>query len=527
MNSNSSNYKDSYQKIKDKFEKIEQHGSLDLNRDNDYLNEIFSKNSFLDLDLFWNYSLYYYFSGNSIEYMYFRKQAILTFIKCIKKIIKELKNKKELPLYEKIRVIYSSFTLLFMKKNSFLYSYEITNMNIRYLITEKAEKNSIIERFNNFYNSFTDSISEDSAVFPYLLNIDGGSGFYNEEEVYTFDLKNVDMIKSHLKQVFPKIIILCYLENGEVALTESEFGGIIINEYYLSKVKNLDYNSSKLNQITEEEKDDIAMNFFLDNIHEASGIKNLPFLMKKIIHLKKYLSSHNNINKGDSGHYLELCYGKYKNELIIDILRNMKNKGKLIKYPKLFTDDIETLNEYVSLRKQIEENNMSLEFKYEAPINDDIKQMKIELEKIKILDNKNEIIIEPKSNINETSQNDFLKRGKRNRDKEDIDNNIDKDDNVQNKKKYATNYLKSNIIDEKEKIKKDNTFDKKDQKDEIDYSNLEEVLKIAEKRVVEKFNIKLGPGLKGTLKDIKANLNPKDPIYHDINILLYHSNIKF
>ena len=194
--------------------------------------------------------------------MYFRKQVILTFIKCIKKIIKELKNKKELPLYEKIRVIYSSFTLLFMKKNSFLYSYEITNMNIRYLITEKAEKNSIIERFNNFYNSFTDSISEDSAVFPYLLNIEGGSGFYKMEEVYTFDLKNVDMIKSHLKQVFPKIIILCYLENGEVALTESEFGGIIINEYYLTKVRNLDYNSSKLNQITEEEKDDIAMNFF-------------------------------------------------------------------------------------------------------------------------------------------------------------------------------------------------------------------------------------------------------------------------
>lgn len=95
------------------------------------------------------------------------------------------------------------------------------------------------------------------------------------------------------------------------------------------------------------------------------------------------------------------------------------------------------------------------------------------------------------------------------------------------KKKYVTNYLKPNINDEKEEIKRDNNFDKKDQKDEIDYSNLEEVLKIAEKRVVEKFNIKLGPGLKGTLKDIKTNLNPKDPIYQDINILLYHSNIKF
>ena len=288
-------------------------------------------------------------------------------------------KKKELQLYEIIRVIYSLFKLLLIQKNSSMNCFEITNLNIRYLITEKAEKNSIIERFNNFYNSFTDSISEDSAVFPYLLNIDGGSGFYNEEEVYTFDLKNVDMIKSHLKQVFPKIIILCYLENGEVALTESEFGGIIINEYYLTKVRNLDYNSSKLNQITEEEKDDIAMNFFLDNIHEASGHKkfalsdeknNSPKKIfnkdNKLITLKyrsdfdpndnesEYiLSSHNNINKGDSGHYLELCYGKYKNELIIVILRNMKNKGKLIKYPKLLTDDIEKLNEYVSLRNKL------------------------------------------------------------------------------------------------------------------------------------------------------------------------------
>ena len=116
LKASSSNYKDVYQNIKDKFKKIEQHGALDLNRDNDYLNTIFSKNSFLDLDLFWNYSLFYFFSGNSIEYMFFHQQVILTLIQNIKRIIKELKKNNELPLYEKIRVIYSSFTLLFMKK---------------------------------------------------------------------------------------------------------------------------------------------------------------------------------------------------------------------------------------------------------------------------------------------------------------------------------------------------------------------------------------------------------------------------
>ena len=99
-----------------------------------------------------------------------------------------------------------------------------------------------MDRCYNFYNLFIDSITEESAIFPYLLNIDSGCGYYNHDMVYFFDLKTIEMIKSHLRQVFPKIIILCFIENGDVALTESEFGGIIINEFYLTKLKNIDYN---------------------------------------------------------------------------------------------------------------------------------------------------------------------------------------------------------------------------------------------------------------------------------------------
>ena len=66
---------------------------------------------------------------------------------------------------------------------------------------------------------------------------------------------------------------------------------------------------------------------------------------------------------GDSGHYLELCYGKYNNSLIIELLRNMKNKGKLIRYPELFTNDGKKLYEYVSLREQIKENNINITVK--------------------------------------------------------------------------------------------------------------------------------------------------------------------
>ena len=95
------------------------------------------------------------------------------------------------------------------------------------------------------------------------------------------------------------------------------------------------------------------------------------------------LKSKRNPKKGDSGHFLDLYYGKYENALIIETLRKMKNKGKLINYPELFTDNGKKLNEYVSLRKQIEENNIIIDFKYEISIDDEIKQMKNELRKSK------------------------------------------------------------------------------------------------------------------------------------------------
>ena len=62
----------------------------------------------------------------------------------------------------------------------------------------------------------------------------------------------------------------------------------------------------------------------------------------------------------------------------------------MIRYPELFTDDVTTLNEYVSLRKQIQENNIKLELKHENSIEEDIKQMKEELNKLEIKNNKNE-----------------------------------------------------------------------------------------------------------------------------------------
>ena len=86
----------------------------------------------------------------------------------------------------------------------------------------------------------------------------------------------------------------------------------------------------------------------------------------------------------------------------------MKNKGKLIRYPELFTNDVKKLYEYVSLREQIKENNINITFKNDTSVYDDIQQMKKELEKIKNQNNKSENKTESIS----TLSNDYLSKGK-------------------------------------------------------------------------------------------------------------------
>lgn len=394
----------------------------------------------------------------------------------------------------------------------------------------------------NLYNIISQNTQENDIFFNQISILDLEN---NKENVYTFDLKNLNMIKSHLKGVFPKIILLCYIEDGEVALNESYFGGIIINEFYITKIKNIDYNSSTLTQITEEQKNDIAMNLFLDLIHEAPGHKkyalseesnNSPKKIfnknKKLItlrHKNDYDPNDNNSeyiltsynNRGDSGHYLELCYGKYKNELVIDILRKMENKGKLIKYPELFTDDGKKLYEYVSLRKQIEENNIEFNFNPELSFEDDILLMKKELEKI----NNNKKVDNFEK---ENKQNNFLNKGKRIRDEKNIeDDNDGNDKNKKKKKKCEPNYLKSNSNTEKKENNQDEDETEKKLSDENAILDKEERLEIARIKIKQRFKLDLGPRLKYDLKKIIRELDPNDPDFKYVSLLLSNCYIKY
>ncbi len=295
-----------------------------------------------------------------------------------------------------------------------------------------------------------------------------------------------------------------------------------MNEYYLTNLKNIDYSTSNILTITEEEKDDISMNFFLESMHEASGHKkfalseeenNSPIKIfnkkNEMVTLKyKYDYDPNDTKSefilssrkrsGDSGHYLELCYGKYNNSLIIELLRNMKNKGKLIRYPELFTNDGKKLYEYVSLREQIKENNINITFKNDTSVYDDIQQMKTELEKIKNQNNKSENKTEPIS----TLSNDYLSKGKRKRDNDDVDEKEDdKDSNNDNKEIQLQGDLE-------------------------DYSR-EKRVEEAKKRVLKFFNLQWSPRIKFELKKKMKEVGVNHPLFGDLSLLLSDCYFKY
>ena len=343
--SDENNYQTIHQNIVDKFKIIKNHPPLDLNTGNNNLNEIFNKNEFLDLELFWDYYLCkFFFDTNNIQHFYYKRNIILNIIEKIKELKNQLNQIKELPLYEKVRTVYSLLNNFLKPEEDFLKLNEIEKLNLRFFLTNKKEVNSILDRSYKFYQNFITNISEDRAIFPYLLKAYNGCGYHDRKEVCNIDLKNLDMIKNYLRQVYPQVIVFCHIENDDIIL-KSEHGILIINEFYLTKIQNLDYNSSTLPQITEEQKDDIAVNIFLEIIKHKFLNKKNDIMILTHNNEDEYILTNMNTEKGDFGYYPDLCYGKYTIRIIIYILRNMENKGKIIRNPRLFTDDLKILNE--------------------------------------------------------------------------------------------------------------------------------------------------------------------------------------
>ena len=148
-----------------------------------YLEEIFSQNSWVDLDIY-----YHILVLNMIFYSKEKKlhdqSLIKKFLQLTKEFNAKLKENNELKIYQKIQLLINIFDILkYLKEEK-----EIESLNIRFFFSE-AKENSILFKVKKFYKELIPKITEESCVFYNLLCLNSGEGYHNHNPIYCFDMK--------------------------------------------------------------------------------------------------------------------------------------------------------------------------------------------------------------------------------------------------------------------------------------------------------------------------------------------------
>ena len=490
-----------------------------------YLEEIFSQNSWVDLDIY-----YHILVLNMIFYSKEKKlhdqSLIKKFLQLTKEFNAKLKENNELKIYQKIQLLINIFGILkYLKEEK-----EIESLNIRFFFSE-AKENSILFKVKKFYKELIPKISEESCVFYNLLCLNSGEGYHNHNPIYCFDMQNAQMVKEHLEDLFPETLVFYNLNHRTLAFNNSFGGGIAINEYKvvyeIFKVQNIDYIEPCLLDIA----DDIAMNIVLALFHEYCGHKkyhsSFPNTNEIVYSPKKYINKANEVielkpfqkanlkekncdyvltsntnKKGDSGHFFELSFGKIHGKSFIPYLLKFNDNGKLLKRADLFYAEAgETLRKYVELKQTCKSKKMALNYDKNMSIKDEIKDM----------DDK------AKSKVY-----------KRSREEEDNDDLEEKGEitsfSIYGKKPKMQKDLKLQSLNSENSMSEDNDDESKNESDEKDSEDSEcsnssfKEFEAFEKRVAKKFNFTLDETI---AKQIHAKFNDPDVTPQDQSDFLY------
>ena len=154
-------------------------------------------------------------------------------------------------------------------------------------------------------------------------------------------MTNLETIKDHLKKLRPKCLFFFSYENKKIASTQKSCPCVTINRYNILEEKEI--KETIFDKAVKENEDSAnkrAIDLFILFFHESLGHqkfiynKNINNISPKkilnesndLIELervckykeddKEYILGGNCINRGGSGSYLELAYGKYKKYLI-------------------------------------------------------------------------------------------------------------------------------------------------------------------------------------------------------------------
>ena len=400
---NSQTFYMSINNLKNKYINIFKMKFLEFNKDSDYITNLYKENKLNDINPFF---IYYFIALILNNAKIFNNETLIKAIfKRTKKEMETIDSNKNITLDEKIKILPTLFLIL----KDIETVDDLNALNIKYIVISERKDNSIMDKVCKFYDYFIDGLSEDSKIFFNILELISGTGYYHRKKVFTFDLSNIDMVKKYLKSLFPKTLTIYNrfnTKNGGRSFYTELPGHIALNEIILASQKyyKLDYNSNNTN-IPENDSNKIAMNIVL-YIFQELGHKKFSSPKKivrnnRLIKLKyeneikkndkncEYILA-KGAKKGDSGHYLELCFNKFNNKNIFKLLISLEDKGKLIKRPDLFVDKLETLENYVVLKTIVSEENIQFQFSDEVSIEDEISQMKKKIDIKKYLKEKNE-----------------------------------------------------------------------------------------------------------------------------------------
>ena len=485
-----------------------------------YLEEIFSKNSWVNLDIYyhilvWNMIFY------SKEEKLCNKSLIKKFLQLTKKFNDQLKVNDSLLIYQKIQILINIFSIFKLLKNE----EEIESLNIRFFSFSEAKEKSIFFKVKQFYNELIPKITEESCVFHNLLCLNSGEGYHNHYPIYCFDMQNAYMIQEHLKELFPETLIFYNLNHRTLAFNNFFGGGIAINEYKVVyekfKLQNVDY----IDPCLLDNADDIAMNIVLTLFHEYCGHKKYHscFLnTNEIVNSpKKYINESNEVielkprsksnlkekncdyvlpsktsKKGDSGHFFELSFGKIHGKLLIPYLLDFNDNGKLLKRPDLFYAQTgETLRKYAELKQSCKSKNIPLNYDKNMSIEEEIKDMD-DKTKSKVYKKQRE---EEDDFEEEGEITSFSIYGKKPKTKNDTELSLNSENSISE--------------DENDERKSENNSEDSECSDKS-FKEFEAF----EKRVAEKFNFTLDETI---IKQIYAKFNDPDVTPQDQSDFLY------
>ena len=445
---NKNNYKNKYHEIVNYYnKKIKESIEFQLNLSNKLLDEYFKENN-IEIETIFRYIVFQLMNSGKKKYSKeraFFKETSDRLIHFYNKITLEGKLK----INDKIILLYRIFVLYSLCRDMD----SLNKININYFIVSECEENSIIDKAVKFYDEYVDNISEKSKVFPYLLNINSGIGYYNKEIVYSFDMINLNMIKAHLKELRPKILIFYNHAHDFLAYTMKNFPCVAVNlNYFLKKPSSKELIFDKYVKNNEESDNNTAIDLFMlffhecmchhkfaynknhndspkKTINESNQLIELERKCKFIEDDKEYILGGNCINKGDSGSFLELAYGKFGKDLIIHFMLKIEGKGNLLKRMDLFTgENCELLRKNLIMKFNAKERNINITGK--NSIEEEIEEM----EKLKISD---QLLYQENKNQNQNKSQYIGKKVKRSI--EENDNDDSSKDNINNKKKKYDN----------------------------------------------------------------------------------------